>query len=143
LLCCLQDQVTGGDTWQRVSPYQIEYYGRPAYQCPVLRDLILHRLQQQGISLTVRARQPCRHPWAGERIDPVDLPALYLTDHEELAATEAHWLARDTVAGFGTPPGIARFGQFLMDIGNPVTGGTSTTSKARAASAGSRRRARS
>ncbi len=68
-------------------------------------------------------QQPCKHPWDGERIDPWDLPGLELTDHDELPVTEAQWLARDTVVGFGTPQGIARFGQFLVDIGNPVTGG--------------------
>lgn len=67
--------------------------------------------------------QPGRHPWDGERIDPLDLPALYLTNQDEVAATEAQWLARDTVVGFGTLRGIARFGQFLVDIGNPVAGG--------------------
>jgi hypothetical protein len=66
--------------------------------------------------------QPGRHPWGGgEPVDPTDLPALYLTNDDELAATDEQWLARDTVVGFGTPQGTARFGQFLIDIGSPVT----------------------
>lgn len=65
-------------------------------------------------------RQPSRHPWDTERVDPWDLPALYLTDHDEIGGvTGVQWLARDTVAGFGTQQGTARFGQFLLDIGDP------------------------
>jgi hypothetical protein len=65
-------------------------------------------------------RQPGRHPWDGERVDPWDLPAVHLTDHDEAGAvTDAQWRDRDTVVGFGTQHGIARFGQFLLDIGDP------------------------
>jgi hypothetical protein len=68
-----------------------------------------------------RPRQPHKHPWYGDRVDPDDLPALYLTDHDELGGvTDADWRARNTVVGFGTVPGIARFGQFLLDIGDPA-----------------------
>jgi hypothetical protein len=71
-----------------------------------------------------RPRQPRRHPWDGEHVDPWDLPALHLTDHDETGAvTDAQWLARDTVAGFGTQQGMARFGQFLLDIGDPHAAG--------------------
>jgi hypothetical protein len=69
-------------------------------------------------------QQPHKHPWDdGDRVDPEDLPALYLTSHDELGPHDGEWLvARNTVVGFGTLQGIARFGQFLIDIGNPVTG---------------------
>jgi hypothetical protein len=68
-------------------------------------------------------RQQRKHPW-DDGADPWELPAAYLTDHEELGGiTDAQWLARDTVVGFGTPHAVARFGQFLLDIGNPEHSG--------------------
>lgn len=69
-------------------------------------------------------QQQRAHPWDCERVDRWDLPALYLTDHDELGGnTDAQWLTRDTVVGFGTLHGTARFGQFLLDIGNPTDAG--------------------
>jgi hypothetical protein len=69
-------------------------------------------------------QHPRKHPWDGDRADPRDLPALYLTSHDETGAvTGAQWLARDTVTGFGTQQGTARFGQFLLDIGDPSATG--------------------
>jgi hypothetical protein len=66
-------------------------------------------------------QQQRRHPWDDDHAGPWDLPAVCLTDHTELGGvTDAQWLARDTVVGFGTPQGVARFGQFLLDIGNPA-----------------------
>lgn len=69
-------------------------------------------------------RQQRRLPWNNDPVDPRDLPWIRLTDHDELGGvTDAQWQARDTVVGFGPPQATARFGQFLMDIGNPVAAG--------------------
>jgi hypothetical protein len=71
-----------------------------------------------------RPQQQREHPWYGDGVNPADLPACYLTDHEEIGGvTDADWAGRDTVVGFGNLHGIARFGQFLLDIGEPFHGG--------------------
>ena len=71
-----------------------------------------------------RPRDWDEFPWGAQDVDPHHLPAVYLTDHDELVGpTEEHWRARDTVVGFGTQEGVARFGQFLLDVGNPTHDG--------------------
>jgi hypothetical protein len=78
-----------------------------------------------ALSLTARwydyqPRSPRRFPW-DDVSDPYALPALRLTDDEEVGGvTDAQWLARDTVVGFGTPDGVARLGQLLIDAGDPA-----------------------
>jgi hypothetical protein len=62
-----------------------------------------------------------KFPWSNDALDPDHLPAVYLTDDDELGGiTGAQWQNRDTVVGFGSQEGVARFGQFLLDVGNPA-----------------------
>jgi hypothetical protein len=79
-----------------------------------------HNLALAPLWYDYRPSQHRRHPWNDDGVDPYELPAVYLTDHEELGGlTDARWLTRDTVVGFGTAQAVARFGQFLLDIGDP------------------------
>lgn len=95
-----------------------------------IRTLRLRSPNVDGVALSLTARSydywpraPRRFPWNDGPADLYALPALRLTDHAESGGvTDAQWLARDTVVGFGTPPGVARFGQLLLDAGNPDTG---------------------
>ncbi len=94
-----------------------------------IRTLRLRSPNAQGVALSLTTRSydywpqsPRRFPWNDGPADPYGLPALRLTDDQEIGGlTDAQWLARDTVVGFGTPPGVARLGQLLLDAGNPDT----------------------
>jgi hypothetical protein len=77
-----------------------------------------------ALSCDYRSRERSRFPWADEHIKPADLPAVYLTDADELGgANDMQWLARDTVVGFGGREGVARFGRLLLDIADPANTG--------------------
>ncbi len=95
-----------------------------------IRTLRLRSPDVDGVALSLTTRSydywpesPRRFPGNDMPADPYGLPALRLTDDEEIGGvTDAQWLARDTVVGFGTPLGVARLGQLLLDVGNPDTG---------------------
>jgi hypothetical protein len=71
-----------------------------------------------------RPRQWNKFPGLHEDVAPHDLPAVKLTSHDESGGiTAEQWLARDTVVGFGSQAGVARFGQLLLDIGAPGSPG--------------------
>ncbi|HEX6684015.1 MAG TPA: hypothetical protein VF062_14520 [Candidatus Limnocylindrales bacterium] len=65
-----------------------------------------------------RPRRRMKYPLAGDEVDPHDLPAVHLTAQPS-PFTDAEWAARDTIVGFGTAQGVARFGQLLLDAGHP------------------------
>ncbi|WP_205877140.1 hypothetical protein [Mycobacterium camsae] len=67
--------------------------------------------------------EPAKFPWYTEHPDPVELPAVYLTDASELGWDEPSGTTsaeKDTVVGFGSQDGIARFGQLLLNVAHPA-----------------------
>ncbi|HEV2087095.1 MAG TPA: hypothetical protein VGR21_02170 [Cryptosporangiaceae bacterium] len=103
----------------------------PASEIRTLRVTAPSATSTAGLERTV-SRYDCwpgaqRHkfPWSADRVDPLDLPAVRLTNHDDMCIypPDDERLVRDTVAGFGTQNGVARFGQFLIDAGHPGQSG--------------------
>jgi hypothetical protein len=63
------------------------------------------------------------HPWHPHAGDAWHLPMVLLTDADADEAGEDDWSTRDVVEGFGTFEGIARFGEFLLDVSHPAREG--------------------
>lgn len=61
-------------------------------------------------------------PWLHEAIPDVnDYPHFELTANDGCPVTPDQWATRDTVNGFGSPQGAARFAQLLLDISRPAS----------------------
>ena len=58
-----------------------------------------------------------KHPWHPFSGCPADLPGFYLTNRQEMIATDNQWATRDTVVGFGSDAGMARLLELLLNIG--------------------------
>lgn len=58
-----------------------------------------------------------RHPWAHGSVSPKYLPGFFLTNLQECVVSDADWLARDVVVGFGLDEGMARLSELFLDLG--------------------------
>lgn len=56
-----------------------------------------------------------KHPWYGVVTDPRELPAFLLTNADACLTQESEWDKRDTLIGFGTEAGSARFIELLLN----------------------------
>jgi hypothetical protein len=77
-----------------------------------------------GLSLVPAAvryypEEESRHPWTDSMVDPFHLPWFEFTNEHRFATTEEQRASRDTVVVSGTPTGIARFGELLLNSGRP------------------------
>jgi hypothetical protein len=69
----------------------------------------------RALVLNYRPSSVAKHPWHGAVTDPRELPAFLLTNAEECLTQESEWEERDTLIGFGTNVGSARFIELLLN----------------------------
>lgn len=90
-----------------------------------VRRLCLHRPaddpSREGLHLDPTAfvywvTPALKHPWHEATIDPYDLPWLALTNDADHCNELEDWAERDVIRGFGSPQGLARLAQLLLDM---------------------------
>jgi hypothetical protein len=74
-----------------------------------------------------------KHPWYGTVTDSREFPAFLLTNAEECLSRESEWEERDTLIGFGTNAGSARFIELLLNASSPPLLSTRSSWRARRA----------